>query len=175
MLNDRENVEKALERFKKHVVTRAKYNLTQQNRNVSRKLYNSISGEYKVNQNSFELSFDMLEYGNYLDQGVKGAVSSAKAPNSPFRFGSGTGKKGGLTNGMKKWVRARKIRFRDRETNKVMTYDQTAFLITRSIYRKGMKPSLFFTKPFENAYKNLPNELVEKFGLDLDSLIDFTL
>jgi hypothetical protein len=30
----------------------------------------------------------------------------------------------------------------------------------------GIKPSLFFTKPFEAAYKQLPEELVEKYGLD---------
>jgi hypothetical protein len=47
-----------------------------------------------------------------------------------------------------------------------MSYQSTAWLITRSIYSKGIKPSLFFTKPFEAAYKNLPNVLIEKYGLE---------
>jgi hypothetical protein len=40
------------------------------------------------------------------------------------------------------------------------------FALARSIFNKGLKKSLFFTKPFEAAYKRLPEELVEKYGLD---------
>jgi hypothetical protein len=107
----------------------------------------------------------MEEYGAYQDQGVKGKKSSAKAPNSPFKFGSGTGKKGGLTEGMQKWVQRRRIQFKNKD-GKFMSYKSTAWVITKSIYAKGMKPSLFFTKPFEAAYKNLPEELIEKYGLE---------
>jgi hypothetical protein len=44
------------------------------------------------------------------------------------------------------------------------------FLIARSIYMSGIKPSLFFTKPFEAAFKRLPDDLIEKFGLDAEKL-----
>jgi hypothetical protein len=47
-----------------------------------------------------------------------------------------------------------------------------AFLIARSVYRNGIKPSLFFTKPFEAAYKNLPQELIDKYGLDAIELFN---
>jgi hypothetical protein len=46
------------------------------------------------------------------------------------------------------------------------------FAIARSIFEKGIKPSLFFTKPFEAAYKNLPDELIDKYGLDVIELFD---
>ena len=36
----------------------------------------------------------------------------------------------------------------------------------------GIKPSLFFTKPFEAAFKKLPDELVEKYGLDMEELFE---
>jgi hypothetical protein len=88
---DREKIQQALDRFIKHVTSRAKANLTNKDRNVSKKLYNSIKGEYKVMPNSIGLYFTMEEYGQYQDQGVKGKKSSAKAPKSPFKFGSGTG------------------------------------------------------------------------------------
>ena len=67
---------------------------------------------------------------------------------------------------MEKWVLHRRIQFKDRKSGKFMSYKSTAWLITRSIYSKGIKPSLFFTKPFEAAYKNLPNELIDKYGLE---------
>ena len=45
------------------------------------------------------------------------------------------------------------------------------FLIARSIYRRGIKPSLFFTKALEGAYKKLPDELIKKYGLDAEKLV----
>ena len=39
-------------------------------------------------------------------------------------------------------------------------------------YEKGIKPTLFFTKPFEAAFKNLPEDLVEVFGLEAVEMFD---
>ena len=49
------------------------------------------------------------------------------------------------------------------------------FAIANTVFRKGIKPSLFFTKPFEKAFKNLPKELVESFALDVEQLIKTTV
>jgi hypothetical protein len=169
---EKQEVQKALERFRNHVVSVSKRNLTNGNRNVSKKLYNSIKGDVKAMPNSFSLQFYMEDYGAYQDLGVKGKTSSAKAPKSPFKFGSGTGKKGGLTEGIKEWVRKRRFQFKDKKTGKFLSYESTAFLITRGIYNKGIRPSMFFTKPFEAAYRNLPDELVKSFALDAEKLFD---
>lgn len=169
---EKQEVQKALERFRNHVVSVSKRNLTNKNKNVSKKLYNSIKGDVKAMPNSFSLQFYMEDYGAYQDLGVKGKSSSAKAPNSPFKFGSGTGRKGGLTEGIKEWVKKRRFQFKDKKTGKFLSYESTAFLITRGIYNKGIRPSMFFTKPFEAAYKNLPDELVKSFALDTQKLFD---
>ena len=117
----------------------------------------------------------MEQYGQFLDLGVKGKVSSQRAPNSPFKYGSGTGKKGGLTEGIRGWVKARRFQFKNRETGKFMSYEQTAQLITRSIYLKGTKPTLFFSKPFAKGFESLPDELIKAYGLDIESFLKFTL
>lgn len=168
----REEVLKSLERFKKHVVSQARANLTRGGKNVTKELYNSIEGDVFVSKStsSIGIYFEMEDYGSYQDQGVKGKTSSSKAPNSPYKFGSGTGKKGGLTEGIEKWVKSRRFQFRD-DKGKFLSYKSTSYLITRSIWNKGMKPSYFFTKPFEKAFKNLPDEIVERYGLDLETLI----
>ncbi len=168
-----------LNTFAKYVIQQSRTNLTKGRKkygsyNDTKKLYNSLDSDVKVSKNSFELSFLMEDYGVFLDKGVRGKTSSSKAPNSPFRFGSGKGKKGGLTNGINKWVRRKGFQFRDNK-GRFMSYDSTAFLISRSIYNKGTKPSLFFTKPFEKAFKNLPKELVESFALDVEQLIKTTV
>lgn len=168
----KDEIQKALDRFKDHIIAQAKRNLTNKDKNVSKKLYNSIEGEVKVFPNSIGMYFSMEEYGAYQDLGIKGKNSASKAPQSPYRFGSGTGKKGGLTAAMEKWVTQRRIQFKDRKSGKFMSYKSTAWLMTRSIYSKGIKPSLFFTKPFEAAYKNLPNELIDKYGLEASKLFN---
>jgi hypothetical protein len=165
-------VQQALERFRNHVVSVSKRNLTNGRKNVSKKLYNSIKGDVKAMPNSFSLQFYMEDYGAYQDLGVKGKTSSEKAPHSPFKFGKGTGPKGGLTQGIKEWVRKRRFQFKDKKTGRFLSYESTAFLITRGIYNKGIRPSMFFTKPFEAAYKNLPEELVQSFALDAEKLFD---
>ena len=168
----KDEVQKALDRFKDHIIAQAKRNLTNKDKNVTKKLYNSIEGEVKVFPNSIGMYFSMEDYWAYQDLGVKGKNSASKAPQSPYRFGSGTGKKGGLTAAMEKWVTQRRIQFKDRKSGKFMSYKSTAWLMTRSIYSKGIKPSLFFTKPFEAAYKNLPNELIDKYGLEASKLFN---
>lgn len=174
-MQDKEKIQKALDRFVKHVTSRAKANLTNGDRNVSKKLYNSIKGEVKVMPNSIGVYFQMEEYGEFQDQGVKGKRSSSRAPKSPFKFGSGRGKKGGLTEAIEKWVKARRFQFRDKRSKKFMSYKSTAWLITKSIYAKGLKPTLFFTKPFQEAYKNLPDELAKEYGLQATELFKMSI
>lgn len=168
-------LETTLQGFIKYVIQQSRSNLTKQDKNVSKALYNSLAGDYKVMPRSFEMSFQMEEHGQYLDKGVKGKFSSAKAPNSPFQFGSGRGKKGGLSSGIENWVTKRRFQFKDRETGKFLSYKQTAALITRSIYMKGTKPTEFFSKPFEMAFKRLPDDIIEAYGIDVENFLKYTI
>lgn len=172
---DAVKTQSTLDQFIKYVTQQSKSNLSKTDKNVSKKLYNSIGGKATVSKNSFEAYFEMEEYGLFQDKGVKGKFSSAKAPNSPFRFGSGTGKKGGLTQGIENWVTHRRLQFKDRETGKFLSYKQTAALITRSVYAKGIEPSNFFTKPFELAFKKLPDDLIEAYGLDIETFLKYVI
>jgi hypothetical protein len=164
-----------LEAFNKYIVQQSKSNLTRKDRNVSKKLYDSIKGEVKIMPRSFEYALSMEQYGEYLDKGVKGRFSSAKAPNSPFKFGSGTGRKGGLTDGILNWVTKRRLQFKDRETGKFLSYEQTARTITRSIYNTGTKPTEFYSRPFELAFKRLPGDLITAYGLDVETFLKYSI
>ena len=114
----------------------------------------------------------MEDYGDFVDQGVRGAGSSSNNRTSPFKFGSGTGKKGGLTKGIEKWIKQKPIKqWKDKKTGKFLSYKSMKFLIARSIYNKGTKPSLFFTKPFYSAFKRLPVDIVKAFKLDIEKAI----
>ena len=163
-----------LNKFAKYVIQQSRSNLTKGKKNASKELYNSLG--YDVSQSAKETSmaFKMADYGKFQDLGVKGKDSSAKAPNSPYKFGTGSGKKGGLTKGIDKWVRRRGIQFRDKK-GKFLSYEQTGYIITRSVYKTGMKASMFFTKPFERAFKRLPDDLVKAYSIGIEKQIQINI
>ena len=173
MLN--KEVQNELNKFAKYVIQQSRSNLTKGGKNVSKDLYNSLGYKLEETTNGTSLGFEMDGYGNFVDKGVRGKSSSAKAPNSPYRFGTGSGKKGGLTKGINQWVKRRGIQFRDRKSGRYLSYKSTAFLIARSIYQKGVKPSLFFTKPFNAAFKRLPDELLKAYSVGLEKQIGVIL
>lgn len=179
---DRQQV---LNKFIRHVVSQSKRNLGQKNKKASGKLYNSIKGEAKSFPNSIGIYFQMEEYGFYQDQGVRGAnpskvsknakIKGQQAPNSRFKFGSGShsGTWSTFIGNLERWAKRRNIRLRDESGKfKKGNYKTIAQIIGRNIYARGLKPTLFFTKPFEAAFKNLPDDLVDVFGLEATQMFD---
>jgi hypothetical protein len=162
------NVEESLNKFAKYVVQQSRSNLTKNKKNVSKSLYDSIEYDLNVSPNSFSLSFIMDEYGMFQDKGVSG---KKKKYNTPYRY---TNKMPPIKP-LADWAKFKNIRLRNEKGQYGKgNYKTIGFLIARSIFNKGIKPSLFFTKPFEKAFERLPDELVKSFGLDLDDLLDFT-
>lgn len=160
-----------LETFGKRVVQQSRTNLTKKGKKDTGGLYDSLSYKVLVHKQSFSLSINMEDYGEFVDKGVKGKSSSRKAPSSPFRFGTGTGRKGGLTDGINGWVKRKGIQFRDKKTGRFLTHKATAFIITRSIYQTGLETTNFISKPFANEFKKLPQEMVEAYALELNDFM----
>ena len=158
-----ENIQDLLNDFRSNVIREAKKNLSSQN--TSGRLSKSLSSVVKESKNSIQISFEMEDYGFYQDRGVQGAkggksLDGYKYTNKmppPKAFDKWIVKKG-----FNDTIRDKKGRFVKRKG--------LAFIIARSIFEKGIKPTLFFTKPFEKFYKRLPNQLVEKYGLDMEKL-----
>ena len=165
---DNKNTKDYLNAFAKYLIQQSRSNLTKQGKNVDKKLYNSLDKEIEVGANSFRMAFLMEDYGAYQDKGVSG---TQKKYNTPFSYKS---KKPPLKP-IQDWVTKRRFQFRNKETGKFMSYKSTAFLITKGIFKNGIKPSLFFTKPFEKAFERLPDELVEAYGLDVEQFLQYTI
>ena len=166
-------VSNTLTAFAKHWRTEARKSLTRQGKKSSGSLYKSLDWDLKVHSQSFSLDLLMEDYGEFVDQGVKGTKESTKAPNSKYKFGTGSGKKGGLTKGINKWVTRNRIQFRDKK-GKFITKEATAFIIRRSIWNTGLETTLFSSRPFELAFKRLPDDIVEAYALDLENFLNFT-
>lgn len=168
-----------LNKFGKFVIQQARTRLTKGKKNATGSLYQSL--EYMPFQkgDTLGVKFYMEDYGKYVDQGVKGKNPSAlptnakkfgkqQAPNSPFKFG--TGKGGGLRRGIFKWIKERNILGRDRK-GRFIPRKSLRYMMVRSIYLAGIKPSLFFTTPFKQAVNKLPEQLQAKFVTDIEKTI----
>ena len=170
-------VKASLEKFAKGVVEQARANLVREKKNVTGTLYDSLQYEIEVGPNSLALRWKMDElapYWKFQDYGVQGKSSNSKAPSSPFRFGTGSGMAGGLSRAIEKWVAARRFQFRDKK-GRFLSYDSTAFLVSRSIYNKGIKTTSFFTRPFQLNFQQLPEEIATAYALELSDFLRFTL
>ena len=167
---DREETQKQLETFKRYVVAKSKMNLKTSKKNTSGKLSNSIKGVTKVNPNSISLYFEMLDYGVWQDKGVNGYRS---VYTTPYSFKKNVPSRQMLKN-LDRWIVKKGIAPRDKN-GKFINRLGFKFAIAKNIFKNGIKPSLFFTKPFEKAYKNLPNELISAYGLDITKIFIDTI
>ena len=159
------NTQQALEDFKKYVIQQARTNLTKGKKNVDKNLYNSLQGFIDKSPAGFRLYFEMEDYGMFQDRGVSG---KKKKYDTPFSYKN----KRPPIKPLAEWAKKRNIRLRDEKGRfKKGNYNTIGFLISKSIFEKGIKPSLFFTKPFERAFKRLPEDLVEAFGEDIKNML----
>lgn len=166
-----DNTQQALEDFKRYVIQQARTNLTKGKKNVDKNLYNSLQGFVEKSPAGFRLYFEMEDYGMFQDQGVRGKkayYADQATSGSPFSYKD----KMPPIKPLAEWAKKRNIRLRDDKGKfKKGNYNTIGFLIARSIFEKGMKASLFFTKPFERAFKQLPEDLREAFGEDINKLL----
>jgi hypothetical protein len=185
---DNKNTKGYLNSFAKYVIQQSRSNLTKGGKNNQKKLYNSLDKEIEVGANSFRLAFLMEDYGKFVDKGVRGKdpsrvsknakIKGQQAAGSEYKFGSGNfrGTWGTFTNGLEKWVKSKNLRLRDSKGKFTQGNVKTiAQIVARNIYFRGIKPSLFFTKPFEKAFERLPEELIEAYGLDVEQFLQYTI
>jgi hypothetical protein len=156
--------QKALIKFRDTIINEARANLKSMGKDSTGKLSKSIKGQVKEMPNSISMYFQMEAYGFFQDKGVSGIK---KKYNTPFSYTT----KMPPPSKLDKWIVRKGIAPRDKK-GKLMSRKGLQFAIARGIFINGIKPSLFFTKPFEKAFKKLPDLLVDKYGLDAEQLFD---
>ena len=186
-----------LHRFAQAVVHAARVNAVRDFPKGKENLANSISYEIIETEDNINLSFSMEEYGMYKDAGVYGAMrpstekmkwatknikQKGKPSNSVFlnKQISKFSYKGAAPpkNSLLPYIRRNKIRFR---TPKGQSgggqfrrggYETIAYWMAQRIFAQGAAPTLFFTKPFLQYFKNLPDEIAEVIAEQLGSKLE---
>lgn len=148
-----------LTKFKNYVVSQARANLSRGGHRATSSLYRSVrgyinkrfnrsvSGRFTGGSTIPSLTFEFKQYGEFLDKGVKGSKSNyLENRTSPYKFGRNGDKKAVPVAGIKRWLGARGL-------------DQKlAYVIARSVYQKGIKKTMFFSKPFNKRFKPMLKE-----------------
>jgi len=156
-----------LNKFAKYVIQQSRSNLSKGKKNVSKELYNSLGYEISQSGSTMSLGFDMADYGKFQDRGVSG---TEKKYNTPYKYTN----KMPPAKAFDKWTVRKGIAPRGKggkfEKRKGLNY-----AIAKSIYKKGIRPSMFFTKPFAAAFKRLPDELVEAYAIGIEKQIQVNI
>ncbi len=164
MLDKWKDTKIVLDDFGSYIVQQARSNLTKKKKNVNKKLYNSLKYDVRYMRNSFAFTISMEEYGAYQDKGVSG---TQKKYHTPYSY---TSKKPPVSS-LYQWVKKRKLRYRSSGKFSKGSQLSLAYAIRDKIYKKGIKPSLFITKPVDDGLKKLPNKLAAAFGRDITKVL----
>ena len=149
---------KALEKYAKYVIQQSRSNLTKKKNNASKQLYNSL--EYTIKGD--KVSFLSEDYGQFIDKGVKGSkLTYPESSASPFKYTT----KQPPSSVFDKWSIRKGIAPRDKK-GRFVSRQSLNFLIARSIKNKGIRATLFFTKPFERGLDLYGDEIVAGFLTD---------
>ncbi len=174
-------VKKILSNFAKLVISEAKDNLRKEDKNATGNLSESLSYGFSDDDKGFILQFLGNKYGKYQDKGVRGAINpytGSDAAKKPFDKKSvyAYTTKMPPPSKLDKWIVKRGLaprengKFTPRKIDKVGFEKSIQFLVARSIYSKGIKASLFFTKPFEKYFSRLEKEVLKEFNLSIDNV-----
>lgn len=160
----------ALDRFGKEVVKLGRKNLASQKKNSTGNLSKSLT--YTIGDNYMDIAYIEFEapnasYWKFVNWGVKGLISSAKAPNSPFQFGTKSGASGGLRGGIDSWIKNKPIsQWQSLTSGRFLSYKQMASMISREVYLNGIAPSYFYSSAFERAWKRSRGKIEDAIGED---------
>mgnify|MGYP003659264745 FL=1 len=138
------------------------------------KLEKSIQAKVKKTSDGYSLQFFMEDYGTFVDKGVRGAGGTIKTGDhagtwggkrfyitwqgkkkqSPYKYGTGTGKSGGLTKGIGSFIKKKNLQPRS-AGGQYMSPKGLRSAIVRVIWIKGIHGISFFQKPLGQAVNSI--------------------
>ena len=158
-------LQRVFNNFRKAVINRARKILKKEDKVASGRLYKDITLKFIVEKNTIGINpfTKGADYWKYVDQGVQGARDNKKAPESPFKFGTGTGPRGELVSAIDRWTIVKPIPEVRDERGRFIPRKELVRRISRSVYLYGLRPTNFITDPLR--------QMLEKYELDIQGAI----
>jgi len=152
-------LEKVLQDFVNYVAREARKKAPKASGSLKRSIK---ADKVKVSKNSIQASISAEDYLPFIDQGVSG---TKKKYSTPFSYKN----KKPPVKFLQTWLK--------RKTGKFLARDRksSAFALQNHIFKYGIKPTKFFETPFEQAFRSLPEEVVDAYALDVENFMELTL
>ena len=182
-----ENLERYLDSFGRGVVSRAKSNLSSAGKgggNLEKSLSYEVMPDYSVR-------FYMANYGTFVDKGVKGAGGEIKSgknkgtwsgrryyttwegkrKDSPFKYGSGKGKKNGIYKGIGSFIKKKGLQPRS-AGGQYMSPMGLKMAIVKTIWVKGIHGISFFQKALGVGMEDYAEQVLDSVAKDITESIN---
>ena len=164
------NTKKALEFIGKRWRKNARISLKMQGKINTGALYNSMKVFVGANQYSMYMNMTPnVDYWEFVDKGVQGASYNkfgAEQSRSPFKFGSGRGKPG-LRSAIDRWTTQKNISGTRDEKGRFIPRKSIVFAISRAIWHRGLKPTLFISGTWKRLRIKALDILAVAIGKDM--------
>ena len=168
MAFDPVRTKQVLNSFGESVIAKAKQNLDSRDINASGDLRDrKMSFVAKVMPNSISLSFNLGEYGEGIDQGVGGTQNPIAG--SPFRFKKEK-PSGQMVSNIVQWASDKGVTLKGNNSRQISF---SAFKMATYILQNGIRPTNFFRDAYEEYFKELPDDISETFGLEIEDFFEF--
>ena len=171
------HTKKALEFIGKRWRKNARTSLKMQGRVNTGALYNSMKVFVGSNQHAMYVNITpQVDYWDYVDKGVQGASKNifTKQSESPYKFGSGRGKPG-LRGAIDRWTTQKNIQGTRDAQGRFVPRKSIVFAITRAVWTRGLKPSLFISGTWKRFRIKALNILAVAVGEDMAEAIKQSL
>ena len=166
------NTEKHLRQFAENVIAKGKKILKSKKKNVSGKLLDSLKYRLEATNKGYNLIFKGANYATFVDKGVSGTKTTrtyhnifGKRQRSPFKYKAGVGNSPNI-GALEKWISRKGIKGRD-ELGRFIKTKSLAYLFSKSIQRKGLAATSFFSKPMSIELENFDTEILKSFKTDI--------
>ena len=156
------NTKLVLDEFGKQFIDAYRSGLDAKNANASRDLYNSLNFEVKIGKQSISLDILLNDYWKYLEYGCKGTETSYPDAYYPAHFPP--------TKAIEEWIKIKPV-IPEQRNGKLPTQKQLAFLIARSINKKGIEPRFIFRDAVDDIWEQLKDALNEAIEKDVENNI----
>lgn len=168
--SDGKNTQREIQSFGSNVIKGARKTLSKLGKSQG-DLYSGMSYDFNDIDNGYEIDFDFGKAKNYwafIDQGVRGkggagtGTGKVRGGKSPFSFKNKQPPSSALIN----WAKKKGIRGRNKQ-GRFITDKSLGFLLARSVFRRGVVRSLFFTSSFNQQFltfeENIGKAVLEDF------------
>ena len=118
---------------------------------ITQKLFRDGKGRFTGGGERPILTFSFNAYGEFVDQGVRGTDSRVKGYVGEGKYRFKKSKKRIPVSAVKQWAERRGL---------------NAWAVSRNVHRRGIKRSLFFSRPFELSMERFSDRFAEALQQD---------